>query len=194
MQKMIQLFVTVLLLFASPISSIAQSKSRDIDVERSSMTIHVSKTGLFSFVGDNHEIQAPISSGRVNEAAKTVELKVESAKLAVLDPSFSASKRAQVQQDMVGPNVLDAGRFPEITFRSTQVTEEKPSTWRVTGDLTLHGQTRSITLQVSSSAGHYRGKATLKQTDFGITPISIAGGTVKVKDELVIDFDVVTRQ
>lgn len=194
MQKMIQLVVTVAILFSSVVLSGAQTKSKDIDVEHSSMKIHVSKSGFFSFAGDNHEIEAPISSGTVNEAAKTVELKVESARLTVLDPGFSPSKRAQVQQEMVGPHVLDAGRFPEITFRSTQVTEEKSSTWRVIGDLTLHGQTRSITLHVNGSAGHYRGTAALKQTDFGITPISMAGGSVKVKDELVIDFDIVTRQ
>ena len=34
---------------------------------------------------------------------------------------------------------------------------------------------------------------TLKQTDYGITPISVAGGAVKVKDELNIDFDIVTK-
>jgi hypothetical protein len=33
----------------------------------------------------------------------------------------------------------------------------------------------------------------LRQTDYGIAPISVAGGTVKVKDELKIDFDIVTR-
>jgi hypothetical protein len=36
------------------------------------------------------------------------------------------------------------------------------------------------------------GTCTLKQRDFGITPISIAGGTVKVKNELKIDFDIRT--
>lgn len=189
-----QLVVTVLAPFLGTISSVAQSKSRDIDVEHSSMTIHVSKSGLFSFAGDNHEIRAPISSGTVNESAKTVELRVESAKLTVLDPNFSASKRAQVQEEMTGPHVLDASRFPEISFHSTQVNEEKPSTWRVTGDLTLHGQTHAITLHVTSNNGHYHGTIALKQTEFGITPISIAGGTVKVKDELAIDFDVVLRQ
>jgi polyisoprenoid-binding protein YceI len=191
----IRFAVNVLILFSSSILSVAQSKSKDIDVEHSSMTIHVAKSGLLSFAGDNHEIQAPISSGAVNEAAKMVELKVEAAKLTVLDPKLSEGKRAQVRQEMIGPHVLDATRFSEIIFRSTQVSEEKPSTWRVTGDLTLHGQTRSITIPVnSSSAGHYRGTVTLKQTDYGITPISVAGGAVKVKDELVIDFDIVTRQ
>ena len=41
--------------------------------------------------------------------------------------------------------------------------------------------------------GRYRGTVTLKQRDFGIMPISIAGGTVKVKDEIKIEFDVVAR-
>lgn len=40
----------------------------------------------------------------------------------------------------------------------------------------------------------YRGSATIKQADFGIKPISIGGGTIKVKDEVKIDFDIVTRQ
>jgi hypothetical protein len=34
----------------------------------------------------------------------------------------------------------------------------------------------------------------LKQSEFGITPISLAGGTVKVKDEMKIDFDIVTTE
>jgi len=38
--------------------------------------------------------------------------------------------------------------------------------------------------------GHYTGRVVLKQRDFGITPVSIAGGTVKVKNELTIDFDI----
>jgi hypothetical protein len=36
----------------------------------------------------------------------------------------------------------------------------------------------------------YRGSATLKQTDFGITPVTVAGGTVKVKDEVKIEFEI----
>jgi hypothetical protein len=34
----------------------------------------------------------------------------------------------------------------------------------------------------------------LKQSEFGITPISIVGGTVKVKNEMKIDFDIVTME
>jgi MOSC domain-containing protein YiiM len=48
-------------------------------------------------------------------------------------------------------------------------------------------------VKVVRAQGHYKGTASLKQTSFGITPIVIAGGTVKVKDDVTIEFDVVTR-
>jgi polyisoprenoid-binding protein YceI len=59
----------------------------------------------------------------------------------------------------------------------------------VTGRLTLHGQSRVITFAVVRQEGRYRGDCEIKQRDFGIQPISIAGGTVKVKDEVKIHFD-----
>jgi hypothetical protein len=62
----------------------------------------------------------------------------------------------------------------------------------VSGNLSLHGETRAISLHVSRAGEHFRGETALKQRDFGITPINIAGGAVKVKDELKIEFDVVT--
>ena len=65
---------------------------------------------------------------------------------------------------------------------------------RVTGDLTLHGVTRPLTFAVARREGHFRGTASIRQRDFGIQPISVAGGTVKVKDELRVEFDVVERR
>jgi hypothetical protein len=50
-----------------------------------------------------------------------------------------------------------------------------------------------VTVKVVRDHDHYRGSASLKQTAFGITPITIAGGAVKVKDEVSIEFDIVTR-
>ena len=58
----------------------------------------------------------------------------------------------------------------------------------------MHGQTHPVTVNVVHEQGHYKGSTSLKQSDFGITPISIAGGTVKVKDEITIDFDIVTTE
>jgi MOSC domain-containing protein YiiM len=47
-------------------------------------------------------------------------------------------------------------------------------------------------MSVRTENGHYLGSATVKQQEFGITPITIAGGTVKVKDEVKIEFDIRT--
>ena len=158
------------------------------------MTVHVYRSGLFSFAGDNHEIQAPIASGALSESARSVELRVDVRRMRVLDPNLSAEKRSQVQEKMLSPDVLDPDRYPEITFRSTRAEEKSRNNFSVVGNLTLHGQTRSINVGVVRTQTHYRGLATIKQTDFGIKPISIGGGTIKVKDEVKIDFDIVKNQ
>jgi polyisoprenoid-binding protein YceI len=168
-------------------------QSAAIDTDQSTLLIHVAKSGLFSFAGDNHEVRAPIASGSVNESAGSVELKVAAGKLTVLDPALSPAKRAEVQQRMLGAEVLDVVHYPEILFRSDRVEPLKENEWTVRGSLSLHGHTHPVTIHVIRTVGHYRGTAALKQTDFGITPISVAGGTVKVKDELKIDFDIVAH-
>jgi hypothetical protein len=50
-----------------------------------------------------------------------------------------------------------------------------------------------VTASVKKQSQTYTGSSQLKQTDFGITPVSVGGGTVKVKDELKLDFEVVTH-
>jgi polyisoprenoid-binding protein YceI len=181
------------LLPACPVA--AQTTSMSVDVERSAIVVHVFKTGLFSFAGDNHEVRAPISAGSVDMTARTIELKVEAAKLVVLDPNLSVEKRAQVQEKMQS-DVLESAGFPLVWFRSSHVDEQKADEWLVRGELTLHGQTRPITIRVTrdsseSIAAHYRGTVALKQTDYGMKPVTVAGGTVRVKDEVRLDFDIV---
>jgi polyisoprenoid-binding protein YceI len=90
---------------------------------------------------------------------------------------------------MLGPEVLDTAKFHEIVFKSTSA-EGSGSAWTVHGNLTLHGETRPVTVTVKEQAGRYVGSATVKQSEFGIKPVKAAGGTVKVKDEVRIDFDI----
>jgi polyisoprenoid-binding protein YceI len=59
------------------------------------------------------------------------------------------------------------------------------------GRVTLHGRTNSITFDVLDKAGTYSGQARIKQTDFGIQPISVAGGIIKVLNEVKINFVIV---
>ena len=162
-----------------------------IDPQKSTLTVRAYKTGFFSGFAHDHEITAPIESGTLSEQNPFVEITITAAKLKVMDKGSSDSERQKIQNRMLGPEVLDSARFKEIHFRSSKVEADGDNAWSVTGDLTLHGQTHSVTFKVLKANGHYQGRAALQQTDFGIAPISIAGGTVKVKNQVQIEFDVV---
>jgi polyisoprenoid-binding protein YceI len=160
-----------------------------IDVTRSQLTVSVYKSGLFSAFADNHLIRAPIAEGSLSAAAPlSVTMMVRARDLEVVDPALAADKRREVQARMLGPEVLDVETYPQITFSSTAVQSAGADRWKVEGDLALHGKTGRVSFDATFSQGAYRGSVRIRQRDFGITPISIAGGTVKVKDEVLIEF------
>ncbi len=172
-------------------SAQAAAGTKPIDVEQSTLTVFAYKSGLFSAFADNHIIKAPIAGGSISDDSPLkVDLTVRSADLRVLDPDLSANKRAEVQARMISAEVLDVMKFPEIAFTSTSVEPAGADRWTITGRLTIHGQTRTITFAVSRANGRYRGDVLIKQRDFGIEPIRIAAGAVKVKDELKVEFDI----
>jgi len=181
----------VALAFTLAFSANLSAERRTIDAERSTITVRVSKSGLFRAFADNHVIRAPLLEGSVDDSATShVELVVDVHRMRVLDPSLSPKDREDVQARMLGPEVLDADRFRQIRFHSTVVQRLEAARWLVRGDLDLHGQTHQVAVKVALENGRYKGSTTLRQTEFGITPISIAGGAVKVKDEITIEFDI----
>jgi polyisoprenoid-binding protein YceI len=183
--------ICALMLFGSITAhSFETNTVKEIDVERSTMTVRVFKAGLFSAFGHNHEIKAPIAEGRFSKEEPGVMLRVHSTSLRVVDKDVSEKDRAEIQTTMLGPQVLDSQRFPEISFKSTAVQRQGDGKYLVLGDLTLHGETRRIQVQVEGDGEHYRGSAQLKQKDFGITPVTVAGGAVKVKNEVKVEFDI----
>jgi polyisoprenoid-binding protein YceI len=164
-----------------------------IDTEKSVINVHVSKSGLFSAFGHEHEIRAPIVQGSFVENPPRAEITVDARKMRVIDKDVSEKDRAEIQQTMLGPKVLDSERFPQIRFRSMQGSGGAQGKWILEGDLTLHGQTQPVRINVERREGRYRGTAELKQKDFGITPVTVGGGTVKVKNELRVEFEIVSR-
>lgn len=163
----------------------------DIDSAKSTVTIRVFKTGLFSGLAHDHEIRAPIATGNIDLQEKAVALTFNVADMKVLDPGISDSDRKEIDASMKGPKVLDMAQFPAISFTSSSVKPQGTDRNDVAGMLKIHGVSRPITLPVTMHDGKYTGSTTLKQTDYGITPIKIAGGTVRVKDEITIEFSIV---
>jgi len=174
--------------------SVAAAQDMAIDVERSTITIHVDKAGLFSAAGHEHWVSAPISSGTIRESPSPfVEFTVQTAQMTVKpDPKVDAKTQAEIQKDMEDLT-LETKRFPQITFRSSTVTKAGDAQWKVEGALSLHGVTKPVSLAVKRTGDAYTARTVLKQTDFAIKPVSVGGGLVKVKNEVEIDFKIFTR-
>jgi hypothetical protein len=174
-------------------TALLAAQGRPIDLQRSTVTIHVGKAGLFSIAGHEHWIEAPVSSGVVKESSpEEVQFRVEAAKLRVKpDPNVNASTQSEIQKSMQ-EKVLESAAYPEIVFRSARVEKQANGRWSVEGALSLHGTTKTIRFPVTRSGDAYTGRTTLRQTDFGIKPITAAGGTVKVKNELDVEFQIFT--
>lgn len=163
-----------------------------IDAQRSTIRIHVRKAGLLSAAGHEHWVSAPIMQGSLDDGPEPrVAFAIRAAKLSVEpDQHLSAEQQAEVQHTMQ-QKVLDSERYPEISFQSKQIEKTGEGTWLVKGDLKLHGANNMVSATVHEQQGTFAGHARFKQTDFGIQPVSIAGGVVKVKDELEIEFAIV---
>jgi polyisoprenoid-binding protein YceI len=183
-------FATVTLAAGFVWIAAASAEEQAIDTQKSVMTVRVYKAGVFSAFAHDHAIAAPIADGTADTAARHVELRANASALRVSDKKGSEKEHDEIQQTMLGPEILDAKRYPEIVFRSTSIEPAGQGSWNVHGNLALRGQTRPITVRVSEKAGHYIGSSLFKQTDFGIKPVKIAGGAVSVKDEIRIEFDI----
>ena len=165
------------------------AQQHNIDTQKSTLMIHVGKTGVFSGLGHEHEVRAPIQSGTVDTSSHpAVEMRVDARALRVIDQDESVKDRAEVQETMLGPEVLDSERHQEIVFKSTVAEPAGQERWTVRGNLTLRGQMRPVTVQVTLKDGRYTGETTVKQTDFGIKPPGKAG--IRAKDEVRVQFDV----
>jgi polyisoprenoid-binding protein YceI len=168
----------------------AQAAPHTIDTKKSMLTIHVGRAGAFSAFGHDHEIRAPIAAGTAETGRHpTASLHVNSRALRVADPDVSEKDRGEIQETMLGPKVLDSEKYPEIVFRSKSAELHGTGHWALHGNLTLHGETHPITVDVILKVGHYTGHATVKLSDFGIKPVGAAGGSVKVKDEIDVEFN-----
>jgi polyisoprenoid-binding protein YceI len=183
----------------------ASPRTFTADPEQSRALIDVGKSGAFSFAGHTHEVEAPVTSGVIHLDADDpshddVRLEFNAAAMRVTGKGESASDVPKVTATMLSDMVLDVERYPAIAFESTSVTAKGPAAaldLTIAGRLTIRGKTQRVTAPVSVKIAGDRltatGKFVIKQTDFGITPISV-GGVVKVKNELNITFTVAARE
>jgi len=172
-----------------------------IDATSSRFTVRAFAAGLLSGFGHNPVIAFRDFSGEVNFAPE--DITKSSVGITIKAGSFevqndvSEKDRREIMRAM-NDQVLEVSRFPDIAFESRQVSGmqigESLYVLKIEGDLFLHGVTRrqSVSVNVVPTDDKLRayGEFSIKQSDFKIKIVSVAGGALKVKDELKISFDV----
>jgi polyisoprenoid-binding protein YceI len=162
--------------------------------------IHVGTAGLFGGFAHDHFIEAQkivgcatIDPGDITRSS--IRLEFPTADIRVIDPKESEKDRAEVQKTMEA-QVLHVAEYPRVIFESTGVERVAgaPDRFRVRGNLTIRGKTLPVIIPVTvtrlaNGSYHAVGEYSFKQSSFLIRPIQLAGGTVKVKDELDTKFE-----
>jgi polyisoprenoid-binding protein YceI len=183
------------------------ASSYHVDPANSRLTIHVGKAGAFSFIaGHTHNVSGPIDSGEVefdpdHASLSRIHIVIAASALKVQSEGEPRDDVPKVQAAMESNKVLDIARYPRITFESTAVTvtgrRDTTLDLMVAGRMTIRDVTQAITVPVHADVRGdtitATGRFELKQTAYGITPITVAG-VVSVKDALDIRFSIVARR
>lgn len=171
----------------------------------SRLTVRGFASGLLSALGHNPVIGVRDLAGeaRVNPdalAQSSLSLRIRAASLEVQN-NASEKDRREMKRAM-DEEVLEAARYPDITFETTTVEANGNGAGsfraEIEGRLTLHGVTRPVRVPTRVSVAgdllRANGEFSLNQTDYRIQPPSVAAGTLRLKDELKFTFDIVARQ
>ncbi len=172
-----------------------------IDASRGSFTAQAFAEGMLSFMGHNPTFAVRRYGGEIqldagNSQVDSMLLIAQSDTLSLLD-KVSAKNASEIENTM-RQEVLDISRHPEIVFVSKdvsirQIDGEKYAV-QINGSLSLHGEMRGQAIEaeaeISGKTIRAQGKFKLKQSDFNIKQVKALGGTLKVKDEVEISFDI----
>jgi hypothetical protein len=160
--------------------------------------VYVYREGALAAVG--HDLKLRVDDLRLEvgtdagEPSVQAELRADSLRVvgvlrngAVDETEPSPGDRRDIEGNIVR-EVLEAGRYPVISFRSSAVEREETGIVRVVGRLELHGVAREIELRVRLDAG---GRASTRvavaQPDFRIKPYRAFLGALRVKPEVVVE-------
>ena len=121
---------------------------------------------------------------------------------ATIDTSSIDTRSADRDADLKSANFLDVAKYPTMTFKSKKIEPAGTGKWKMVGDLTLHGVTKEVTLEVEGPTapikdpyGNTRAGASattkINRKDFGLAwnKALEAGGAV-VGDEVTVSIDV----
>ena len=163
-------------------------------------------TGFLSVLGHNPRIAVRDIGGEVLLAATgsgledvRVDVAINPRSLEVVD-DISDKDRREIHRQMYD-EVLEVERYPEITydFSSPKIDGNGGQYSSVmSGELTLHGETHPFAVPVKvflmGDTLKAAGEFSVSQKQYGIAPVTVAGGAIKLKDEVKCTFNIVARK
>jgi polyisoprenoid-binding protein YceI len=175
------------------------------DTRASQFSVQVVAGGLLSAFGHSPTIAIRDFSGdvRVNPddlGHSSMKLTIQAESLAVRD-DISDKDRREIERTM-RQDILETEAYPEIVYECSDISTSKVGEGQyaltLNGDLTLHGVTRfqavDVRVTLNGDALQAFGTFSLLQTDYALKLASVAGGALKVKDELKFSFNIVARK
>lgn len=176
-----------------------------IDAKASLFTVQAFASGIVAVVAHSPKFAIRDLTGEIKFVPGTmqqasVRLTVNVASFEIMDEVSSADRR-EIERVMFD-EVLEKNIYPTVEYKSSSVNALKAAenTYRVTvnGDLTLHGTTRGQGLEAQVVTGEdtlrAQGSFTLVQSHYRLKIASVAGGNLKVKDELRCGYFIVGRR
>lgn len=177
-----------------------------IDATGSKFIVRAFATGMLSAFGHNPTIAIPDFAGEVQWSSGSLEdaslrIVIQAASLTVTD-DISEKDRQEMERRMKD-EVLETDGFEQIVYEcprpsSVQKISEGQYAVNLNGELALHGVTRAqpvfARITVSDDTLRAAGDLSVRLSDYEIRPVSAAGGTVRLKDELKLAFDLIARK
>jgi polyisoprenoid-binding protein YceI len=187
-----QIAIALALVVALPV--LTQADTWQIDPAHTNVEFTVRHMMISNVKGQFRKISGTITGNGSDPASATID--------ATIDASSVDTGVEGRDEHLKSPTFLDVAKYPTITFKSSKVEAAGPNRWKMTGNLTLHGVTKPIVLDVEVAGppihdpmGNTRAGAsattTIKRSDFGVTwNKALEAGGVMVGDEVTISIDV----
>jgi len=183
--------IAIAILIALP--ALAHADTWQIDPAHTNVEFTVRHMMISNVKGQFQKTTGTITINGNDPASATID--------ATIDASSVDTRVERRDTHLKSPDFLDVAKYPTITFKSTKVEAAGPGKFKVTGDLTLHGVTKPVVLDVESSGapvkvmgGLHAGasaRTKINRSDFGLTwNKALETGGVVVGDEVAISIDV----
>ena len=196
---MLRYWMTAVVMMLATVPGLAQVSTWEIDSAHSGAHFSVRHLMIATVRGEFRKVTGTINMDEKDISKSSVE--------AVIDTTTIDTREERRDNHLKSADFFDVAKFPTITFKSKSVTRQGEGKLKVAGDLTLHGVTKPVILdvegltnQVKDQRGNLKTGAAVttktNRSDFGLTwNRAVETGGVAVSDEvgIIIDLELVKK-